>query len=166
MTHSLLPACGPLPTSSGPAASVAKVRLTAPGTAASGATISVQASLDVAHDASRIITGPNSSDVLIVQDGQVVGRSNDRRSALAVPLQLQVGQGRPLQAVPTSIVLSGCPSGTGDGQRAPLPPGDYTLVAVLGYSVDALNGAADGGTAPAGTGSYALVSEPVAVTVT
>ncbi|CAN5669368.1 hypothetical protein BH10ACT8_BH10ACT8_06710 [soil metagenome] len=168
VTRTPLRGCGPLPTSSGPAAAVATVRLTAPGTAAAASTIQVQASLDVAHDATRIITGPSSSDVLIVQDGQVVGRSNERRPALAVPLQLQSGRGRLLQAVPTSVVLSGCPSGTGpgDAQRSPLPAGDYSLVAVLGYSVDSLNGAADGGNAAPGAASYALVSEPVAVTVT
>jgi hypothetical protein len=160
-----------VPSSSGPAANLAKLSLKAPEIAASGATVPVTVTLRVLSDGIRIITTAAASDVLIVQDGRVVGRSAALRPHLAVPLQLRRGADRPAQVVPDTVRLAGCPAGSGadDAKRPALPRGRYSLVAVLGYGTDALNNAVDGPTASssgvAGQRGFELVSDPVPVTV-
>jgi hypothetical protein len=166
-----LPSCGDVPSSSGPAANLAKLSLKAPETAASGATVPVTVTVQVLSDGIRIITTAAASDVLIVQDGRVVGRSAALRPHLAVPMQLRRGADRPAQVVPDTVRLAGCPAGSGadDAKRPALPTGRYSLVAVLGYGTDSLNNAVDGPTASssgmAGQRGFTLVSDPVPVTV-
>jgi hypothetical protein len=111
-----------------------------------------------------VITTPSTSAVLVVRDGQVVGGSHGG-SGSEVPLQLSAGQVRPAQAIPRSVRLVGCTSRAGSTS---LLPGDYTLVAVLGYRTDSLNAAPADGTAPeqARGRSFVLISAPAAITVT
>jgi hypothetical protein len=150
---------------------VATISLQAPASAASGSTISVSTSLRALADGSRIITRPATSDLLIVSGALVVGRAGGLRSDLAVPLLLRRQGVRPAQVVPSSLRLVSCPRSAGasatGAPSTPLPPGEYALVAVLGYTMDSLYSGADGGipTPGAATG-FVLVSRPVPVRVT
>ncbi len=157
-----LPGCGPIPVSSGPASSLAELRLSAASTAAGGADVAVRSALHVLADGQRIITGPSMSQLLITQRGEVVGKSDVAQPDLAVPLVLRAGADRPVQVLPASVRMSGCPAGAGADSRAPLPAGEYGIVAVLGYRQDSLNSAVDGG--PGGRQFY-LVSSPASITV-
>lgn len=151
--------CGSVPASSGPAAAVATLRVSAPFTATPGAELAVRTTLQVRSDGPRIIVGPALSDLLVVRDGVVVGRSGGVRPQVLVPLALRGGTTRQVQVVPASVRMSGCGEGA-----APLAAGRYELVAVLGYRQDALNSGADGARSPGGT-QFQLVSDPVVVTV-
>jgi hypothetical protein len=131
----------------------------------------------------RIVTTSSRSDILIVADGGVVvGRAGGRRDALAVPLSLSAGV-RTVQSVPSRLRLAGCGGSDGSSLTGPpLPPGTYQLIAVLGYSSDALysgvdggvtaNGGADSGASsaphtvgPGGSRAFVLVSQPVPIIV-
>jgi hypothetical protein len=153
--------CGAIPVSSGPASSLAELRVSASSTAAAGGTVTVQSALHVTSDGQRIITGPSMSNLLITRDGFVVGKSDAAQSDIAVPLVLRAGATRPVQVVPASIEMSGCAADVG-GNRPPLPAGEYGIVAVLGYRLDPLNSAVDGGP---GGGQFHLVSKPAMITV-
>ena len=179
-------ACAPVPVSTGPARAVATLVLTAPGSAAGGSTIAVSASLQAAGDGTRIVTDSARSDVLIIADGVVVGRAGGLRDTLAVPLSLQAGV-RAVLAVPSHLRMAGCGGTTGTSLTGPaLPAGSYQLVAVLGYSSDALYSGVDGGVTanaasgggadsgsppagrtlgPGGSRAFVLVSQPVPITV-
>jgi hypothetical protein len=109
-----------------------------------------------------MITMPAMSAVLIVRGDRVVGQTVGAPAAARVPLTLAARAEQPAQAVPDSVVLAGCGARGGNA----LPPGRYTLVAVLGYQLDSLNAAADASVPPAAGGrSFALVSAPVPITV-
>ena len=126
----------------------------------------VSTTLRVRADGPRIVTDSATSGVLILRAGRVVGRSYGPRSGAAVPLRLQTGRDRLLQAVPRSLVLAGCAStASGSGKDpAALAPGPYSLIAVLGYRSDSLNAAADL-PAPHRAATFCLVSEPVPITL-
>jgi hypothetical protein len=157
--HPAAPAsCGEVPTSTGPAADLVRVRLEAPGTAAAGATIPVAGTIDVLRGGPRIITRPASSKVLVTQGGSVVGvsRSQDTHD---IPVVLTAGGSRPAQALPAQVSLTRCTSGGAETGEA-LVAGTYGLVAVVSYGQDPLQGAAGG----AGR-TFQLVSEATAVVV-
>jgi uncharacterized protein (DUF58 family) len=156
-------ACGSVPASSGPLASVARLAIKAPATASAGEVVRISATVTSRSAPSRVITTPGTSALLVVRDGKVVGKALGR-SGPAVPLPLTPGSALPAQAVPTSIRLAGCGSG---GGSASLAAGRYTLVAVLGYQLDPLNTAPEGGTAapPTGARDFRLVSAPASITV-
>jgi hypothetical protein len=152
--------CGDVPVSSGPASDLATLQVSAPATASSGTLVAIQVSVAVHADGGRVITEPSRSLILVTRGDQVVGRVAEPERGLPVPLPLRAGTVRPAQVVPSSARLSGCPSGP-SGERAPLPPGSYGIVAVLGYGQDRLN------LAQRGSGrEFVLVSEPAPITVT
>jgi hypothetical protein len=154
-----LATCGQVPGSTGPAAPLVTVRITAPTTAAAGATIAVQAMADVHADGPRIITVPAASRLLLTSNGGIVAESEPVPGPAAIPLPLAAGASRPLQAVPDAITLVGCRQADGS-PGTPLPAGTYDVVAVLGYGQDPLQNAA-GGAAKA----FTLVSPPSSLTV-
>jgi hypothetical protein len=154
-----LPSCGDIPVSSGPAADLVSLQISAPGSAGYGAEVAVQVSVVVHADGGRIITDPSRSLVLVTLGDQVVGRVAEPEPGLPVPLPLTAGTVRPAQVVPGSVRLAGCPTGP-TGERTPLPPGRYGLVAVLGYGQDRLYAQAGSG------GRFLLVSDPAWVTAT
>jgi hypothetical protein len=151
--------CGPIPASSGPASAVAALRVSAPVSAATGTDVPVQVSVVVRAEGGRILTDASRSELLVTKDGAVVGRTASTGSALLVPVQLSAGAVRPAQVVPASVHLRGCSSGD-SGPGSALPPGQYGIVAVLGYGQDPLNAAPEGS-----AGAFALVSDPSPVTV-
>ena len=152
------PACGTVPPSSGPASAVSTLRVSAPVSAAAGTEVPVQVSVVVRTDGGRILTDASRSQLLVTKDGTVVGRARATGSALLVPLQLTAGAVRPAQVVPGSVRLSACASGASTGSD--LPPGQYGIVAVLGYGQDPFNAAPEGS-----AGAFALVSDPAPLTV-
>jgi hypothetical protein len=151
--------CESLPKSSGPAATLAELRITASGSARSGETVPVLGSVHVTAASTRVITRPSTSRLLIVRDGRVVGETRNSQPHPDVPLLMTAGAVRPAQALPAAVVMSACAARA--GRSALLPPGQYSLVAVLGYGQDRLNpGAGDAG------GSFQLVSAPRPIAVT
>ena len=154
--------CGQVPTSTGPAADLVTLQLTAPSVGRAGTEVSVRSVIKVNADGQRIITGPGRAEVVIAQQGMVVGRSFQARPDLAIPLLLKAGSTRPAQALPSVVRLSGCPDGAG-GTRSPLPPGKYELIGIMGYRLDPFNSGFDGMQAG---GQFEIVSQPVQVTVT
>ena len=154
-----LPSCGDVPVPSGPANVGAQ--LTAPATAKAGSTVQVQVEL-------RTITGkaePFESglpvDVLIVQHGYVVGRTDGPIAGVGIGVTVPasgtvplIGGGARAEAnLNSDLTLSGCPqtsdpSAPSPSPRRPLPPGTYQLVAGVQN----------------GTGM--LVTEPATLTVT
>ena len=69
-----VPSCGDIAVSSGPAADLATLQISAPGSAGSGAEVAVEVSVVVHADGGRIITDPSRSLVLVTLGDQVVGR--------------------------------------------------------------------------------------------
>jgi hypothetical protein len=165
----LVVACTTMPSSAGPAVSVAQVGLTAPGTAAPGSVLEVRTQLSVASAGTRIIASPAESALLVLQDGRVVARQAGDPRGAAIPLPLRAGATLPAQAVPTRISLVGCSSAAGRAPGAALAPGRYDVVAVMGYRMDSLNNAADGSAAVAPPGisgrAFHLVSAAVPLTI-
>ena len=151
--------CGAIPASSGPAAALAVLRITGPSSVHSGDTVPVRGSIHIEAAGARVITRPSTSRLLVVRDGVVVGETGNAQPDLDVPLVLAAGAVRPAQALPATVVMAACAVGT--GAASGLPPGRYSIVAVLGYGQDRLNaGAGDAG------GSFALVSAPWPIAVT
>jgi hypothetical protein len=146
--------CRQLPVSSGPASSVAELRVAVPGTVQSGGEVQAQVSLHVRHDGGRIVAVAARSQLLVVRGRDVVAVSAPG-STLQVPLQLRAGAVRRAQVVPDTVRLVGCAPAS-----QPLPPGRYGVVAVLGYGQDPLNAAAAGG-----AHQFRLVSAPASLTV-
>ncbi|HEV7205399.1 MAG TPA: hypothetical protein VGN18_12380 [Jatrophihabitans sp.] len=142
-----------VPSTSGPASLGARLVITAPGSAAGGATLRVHGRVEVGSDAPRIVTVPARSQLLITRAGRIVVRS-DGAADPEIPLVLRAGTSRPAQALPVSVRLA-----TPDEAR--LPPGEYAVVGVLAYGSDPLQSAPTGGTGRA----FALVSDPVPITV-
>lgn len=159
-TNSDLPeGCRQLPVSSGPASSVAELRVAVPGTVPSGGEVQAQVSLHVRHDGGRIVAVAARSQLLVVRGREVVAVSasvSASGSTLQVPLQLRAGAVRRAQVVPDTVRLVGC----APDASQPLPPGRYGVVAVLGYGQDPLNAAASGG-----AHQFRLVSAPASLTV-
>jgi hypothetical protein len=151
--------CRQLPVSSGPASSVAELRVAVPGTVPSGGEVQAQVSLHVRHDGGRIVAVAAHSQLLVVRGRDVVAVSapvSASGSTLQVPLQLRAGAVRRAQVVPDTVRLVGC----APGASQPLPPGRYGVVAVLAYGQDPLNAAAAGG-----AHQFQLVSAPASLTV-
>lgn len=128
------------------------VALTAPATARSGASISVQSRLLVRSDGPRVVTQPATSALVVLQGTTVVATAGVEGTA--VPLQLRAGEQRPAQTVPDVLTLVGC-------DLVPLPAGSYAIQSVVGYGDDPLNAGAGGG-----PGRFTLVSPPQALTIT
>jgi hypothetical protein len=161
-TNSESTGCGSLPVSSGPLAQSARLTLKAPGTASPGQVVRVDATVTSPAGLPRVVTTPATSALLVVSGGSVVGRALGG-SGPDVPLELTAGSTGPAQAVPTSVRLAGCDSAAG---TTPLPAGEYRLVGVLGYQLDALNEApADSSAPPTGNRSFVLISAPAPITV-
>jgi hypothetical protein len=153
--------CGELPSSTGPAADLAKLVLSAAASGHAGQQIAVTATVVVTADGQRVISVPNGSELLIILDGKVVGKTDQGGHGSEIPLILKAGTTRPGQALPQSVQLSGCPTGA-QTARSPLPAGSYQLVGVLGYRADPFNSGVDGMQAG---GLFQLVSEPLPIRV-
>lgn len=139
--------------STGPAAAVASVQLTVPRTAPSGGAVPARSTVVVHADAPRVVLLPASSGLAVLRGATLVGWTGGSGTS-PVPLPLSAGASRPAQVVPDALTLVAC-----DG--SPLPAGEYTVQAVVGYGSDALDAAAGG--VPR---IFHLVSEPVPLTVT
>jgi hypothetical protein len=160
-----LASCGTVPTSTGPAATAATISLHSPSTAPRGSTITVTTTLRALSNRYRIITDPRTSEVLVLADNRVVGRTGHTgRSLLTVPVPLRQAELRPLQVVPDAVRLVGCPA-AGRDTGADLPAGRYAMVAVLGYTMDSLNSADSGIDRTSGARPFTLVSAPVPLTI-
>lgn len=152
--------CGTVPTSTGQLARLARLTVQAPATAAPGEQLAVAVRLSAHADTPRLILTPGTSALLVVRRGEIVGRTARDRPGPRIPIRLSAGEVRRAQAVPASVRLVGC------HDAAPLPPGQYRLVAVLGYEVDSLNTAADGAASLRQRAhSFDLVSSPASITV-
>ncbi len=139
--------------STGPAATVASVRLTVPRTAAPGAAVPARTSVVVHGDAPRVVLLPSSSGLAVLRGTTLVGWAGGRGTS-PVPLPLTAGSTRPVQVVPETLTLVAC-----DGSA--LPAGEYGVRAVVGYGGDPLDAATGG--APR---VFRLVSAPVPITLT
>lgn len=163
------PTCGPLPTSTGPLATLARLELDAPATAAAGREVPVSVTVRSTSDTPRVVTTPATSALLVVRGDQVVGRTVGTAAAAQVPLQLPARAARPAQAIPQTVRLARCSGGAGTTELA---PGQYAIVAVLGYQLDSLNTVPEGAVAPprsstppTGARAFRLVSAPAPITV-
>ena len=136
-----LRSCGPVPRSSGPAAGLASVTLTVPVAGVGGSTLAVRATLYAAADGPRVITRSSLSRLLVVQDGAVLCGPSPSTPDQAVPVKLRKAASWPAQVLPSALTLTGVDAA--HGQPISLPAGDYEVVAVVGYSLDALNSSAD-----------------------
>lgn len=147
-----------MPASSGPLATLARLTLSTPAEGAAGASVVVSATLSTRSSTPRVVTTSATSALLIVRDGKILGVTHGEPGA-DVPVQLSAGTATPAQALPRSLRLTGCSSALASGR--------YELVAVLGYRLDSLNGAADGASGPpaAPGGTFVLVSGPATLTV-
>jgi len=160
--HSTAPECGPVPTSSGPLAHLARLTFEGPATASAGESLQVSATVTSSETVPRVIATPATSGLLVVQGDRVVGGVLGSASP-EVPLQLLPGAVSPAQTIPASVRLEACAA---DGATA-LEPGSYSLVAVLGYRVDSLNAAPNDGSpiSPTRGPNFVLVSAASPVTV-
>lgn len=164
-----LRSCGPVPQSSGPAAGLASVILNLPVAGVGGSTLAVRAMLHAVADGPRVLTRSSGSRLLVVQDGSVLCGPASTASDQSVPVQLRRAASWPAQVLPSGLALTGVDAAT--GQPVPLPAGRYQVVAVVGYSLDALNSSADTTMGPRpqraapGTRTFALVSRPAPLTV-
>lgn len=159
------PECGPVPTSSGPLAHLARLSLEGPSSASAGASAQITTTVSSMDAAPRVIATPATSGLLVVRGNRVVGGVLGG-SAPEVPLQLSPGTASPAQTVPSSVRLVAC-NGGGAGAEAALEAGRYSLVAVLGYRVDSLNSAPNDGPSLSSTGGrgFVLVSAPAAINI-
>ncbi len=139
--------------STGPAADLVRVALSAPASATAGTAVTVTTRLVMLGDGPRFVFRPETSRLELSRAGVLVART-PAAPGTAVPLQPRGGQERTAQTLPTTITLVEC-------EGSPVPPGRYDLRAVVGYGDDALNGA-PGGRA----GGFTLVSAAVPLTVT
>lgn len=170
-----VPTCGVLPTQSGPVADIATLTLSAPASGKSGQPLQVDARLKATADGPSLSTGLPLPDVVVVQDGRIVGQFDGPVPMIALSIPITSGMDQPIPQPdqgpalsPPEVLLSGCPSPeptdpnagqTGPAERQPLPPGEYQLVAMIDYSVDT----ADASNPESATGT--LVSAPVTITV-
>lgn len=152
--------CGPVPTSSGPLAKLARLTLGAPARAAIGTTVTAAVTVTMNPASPRVVTIAAASALLVVRDGEILAGT---RGGSQTGTLLQPGASAPqlATAVPTSTRLDTCAGGT-----TKLAAGQYSLVAVLGYRVDSLNSAADDAPAEPGRQTFVLVSPPSPLTVT
>jgi hypothetical protein len=151
---------GTVPSSTGPLARLAELAISAPQIAAAGELVLVGVTIRVRSTGPRMITTPGSSALLVVSGDRVVAGRGGPARAGAIPLNLRAGVVAPAQAVPVAVRL------TADNESAPLAPGQYSLVAVLGYQTDSLNTGTDGGFAPPTVArGFVLVSAPARLEV-
>jgi hypothetical protein len=136
----------------GPADGLLDVTVTTDPPSHGASTLAVTTLLVARADGPRIILQPAASALVLSRDGVVLAVA-DGIPGVQVPLEVRAGATRPAQVVPTVLPLVDC-----DGR--PLPAGTYTLVAVVGYGQDPLNGAAAGS-----PGTFTLTSPPIPVTL-
>ena len=149
-----------VPSSTGPLAQLAELAISAPGAASTGEWVRVRVTVQLRSGGPRMITTPETSSLLVVSGARVVARRDGAARSGAIPLTLRGGAVAPAQAVPDEVRLTSADDG------APLPPGSYSLVAVLGYQRDSFNARADGDlVAPTGARGFVLVSAPVPLEV-
>ena len=146
-------ASGAASASTGPAADLIRVALSAPASAPTGTAVRVSTRLVMLGDGPRFVFRPETSRLELSRSGVLVALTA-AAPGTAVPMQPRGGQERPAQTLPTTIILGGC-----DG--APVPPGRYDLRAVVGYGEDPLAGASGGQ-----AGGFTLVSGAVPLMVT
>jgi hypothetical protein len=145
-----------VPSSTGPLAPLAELAISAPEAAPAGESVSVAVTIRVRATGPRMITTPATCALLVLSGERVVARRESSPGSAPIPLMLRAGAVAPAQAVPSTVRLSAVDAG------APLPPGRYALVAVLGYRTDSLNTGTDDGFAPPSIArEFVLVSEPV-----
>ncbi|UQX89524.1 hypothetical protein M6D93_05825 [Jatrophihabitans telluris] len=159
--------------STGPAAAVAHLTVRVPTSVPAGGTVQIESRLHIASDGPRILTGPALARILVMRYGTVVATSTGASAHYLMPLTLSGPSERAIPVLPTSVRLHGCAP---DGGASPLPAGQYSVVAVLGYRLDGLNLAPN---APADSGAmspsrsaptpdqqrFQLVSDPVTFTI-
>jgi uncharacterized protein (DUF58 family) len=135
--------------------------VTALGTTSAGASAPVRTTVTSAAPLPRVVTTAAGSAVLIVRDNKVVGITLSAATS-DVPLQMSGGASQLAQVLPKVVRLESCASGSRLGV------GTYSIVAVLGYRVDALSAApADAGGPPPSRGaSFVLVSAPAPIEIT
>lgn len=141
---------GPAPTEFGPVSEIAALTITAPAEATVGASVLIDAQLTASADGPTLQAGSPVPDVLVVQDGQVVGGLTATPVTQSAPpsptlIQLQAGTSQllPQQGAAggqTLVALLSCPTyateDSSEPTQTPLPPGDYQLLAVIPYTVD------------------------------
>lgn len=136
----------------GPASPLVSVVISVPGRAVKGATIDVNTELVVVADGPRIVLRPATSALQVLRAGVVVA-TVEGAGGVDVPLPVQAGRRIKAQTVPRRLPLLDC-----DGRA--LPPGSYTVRAVVGYGGDRLN------EGQSGTGSaFVLVSPPASLAI-
>lgn len=134
------PTCGAAPTASGPLAGSVRVTVSAPTTAPAGSTLQTRVTVQVVANGPTVMSGP--SGLTVLRRGSVVTES--AVSAIGIDRSLSIGS----STENASVLLRECSqSDTG----VPLGPGEYQVVASLGYYV--------------GTSSGRWVSAPITVTV-
>lgn len=135
-----LSTCGAVPQSDGPLASKVGVVIIAPAAAASGSTLTAAVQVRSKTAATVPVQSVSIVNLLITEGGNIVGRT----------LGASAGTGAGFDVTPTSsaqlsaqVVLAGCGDYTlgeslpdvtmppPDATRSPLPPGAYTLYAVV-----------------------------------
>jgi hypothetical protein len=148
-------------TTTGPLATIADLLVQAPANAPAGASVRASVTVRVRSAGPRMITTPATSALLVLSGDRVMARADGATDAPAIPLIMRPGRVAPAQAVPDSVRLIAADTGT------PLPPGEYALVAVLGYHNDPLNSAADVDRPrlPTAARPFVLVSEPLPMDV-
>jgi hypothetical protein len=136
----VLSTCGVVPQSNGPLASQVGAVIIAPAAAAGGSTLTAAVRVRTKTAATVSVQSVSIVNLLITEGGNIVGRT----------LGASAGTGAGFDATPTSsaqlsaeVVLSGCGDYTPgealpdtrmpppDATRSPLPPGTYTLYAVV-----------------------------------
>lgn len=149
-----VPTCGKAPVTSGKYPREIAVRLVAPHVAVSGATILPSVQMRVRDGRAHVVADLGQPvESYIIYAGRVVGKYSGVIGG-------GTGFGARLSAdssvrIPTSpLLISGCPTGNidpaqPDASRKPLPPGHYTLEAVL----------------QADRGTWQLVTPPVTLVV-
>jgi len=139
-SNSALSTCGVVPKSDGPLASQVDVQVIARSTAVSGSTFGAAIQIRSKTTATVPVESVSIVNLLITKDGHIVGRQ----------LGPSAGTGASFDVTPasyaqmtTEVAVAGCgdyqpgeslPDATDDAPdttRAPLPPGDYTIYAVV-----------------------------------
>ncbi|UQX87762.1 hypothetical protein M6D93_15855 [Jatrophihabitans telluris] len=127
-----LTTCGDVPRSSGRSSATLTLTASTPGSGAAGTAMAISATLSSSTTGGALVSGPSSTDVLLIRDGHVVGRDDSPRPELAALIPLRAGHSQRIGWLPETVLLSGCPAA---GKRSRLPAGQYELVVSLRYTV-------------------------------
>jgi hypothetical protein len=128
----VLPTCGVIPHSNGPLATKAKAVIDGPRSVVSGETFDGRV-LITTNENNIVVDTSTAVTMLFVRNGTVVGRP--QAGAAAAGLQLTVTRTAPGQVAARTIV-AGCATDPIDPtdperSRVPLPPGTYTMLAIV-----------------------------------